>query len=296
MLPTLFGIIALTGVSSGVAKEKVWVVGDLWKDKNPLFVEKGSRNFESEGPVLRSIRVIRRKLAPGETCDKALAKVRKVPVGKPYAPDAKDRFAGWGDWADDIDAVEKCGSFPCKIKFDEAETMAVAAKKKEDRLAEALRQIDARVAGYASHFRRKGYDLPEDPQDPWKVFVARGHVLPEGFAKSKATYVARKLPFGDGSYRPLRQIFDVRTFETKDRFVRIYRDVYTSHYFDGWGEWVEARCSSERKELRLLHDLLIEFDLLKKTDLLSMIARPKMRQGVDHESLKYQKEQADLFK
>jgi len=39
----------------------------------------------------------------------------------------------------------------------------------------------------------------------------------------------------------------------------------------------------------------MEFDLLKNTDFFSRIARPKMRQGVDQESLRYQKAQAEAF-
>jgi hypothetical protein len=71
----------------------------------------------------------------------------------------------------------------------------------------------------------------------------------------KPTFFARKLKFGEGSYRPLRQIFDQRIFQEKGRIVRVARDVYTAHYFDGWGEWLEARCSSDGKEeYRLLLD------------------------------------------
>ncbi len=277
-------------------KDSVWNASHLWKSQSSLFTEKGSRKFESEGPMLRSIRVSKWTLASEETCGSAIAKVKKAAIGKVYSSEDPERFAGWGEWTDDLDAVEKCASFPCKIKFNEAETRAIAAKPKGERVAEALKQVDSRVKHYAKTFERAGYDLPEDPIDPWKIFVARGHVMPESLAKAKPTFYARKLPFGDGNYRALRQIFDVRSFETKERFVRIARDVYTSHYFDGWGEWVEVRCNPAKKEVLLLQDLLIEFDLLKKKDLLSTIARPKMRQGVDEESLEYQNSRAELFR
>ena len=279
-----FGVLA--------ADEGGWEANTLWKAENPRFTEKGSRTFESNGPMLRSIRVSKRALEAGETCEGLLAGIRARPIGSPFAFEATNRFAGWEGFSDDLEAVEGCDGFPCKVKFNEPESLAIAAKTKSGRLAETLKQVEGRMREYARTARRKGYDLPEDPIDPWKEFVSYGHVLPRTLQKAKPTFFARKLKFGEGNYRPLRQIFDERTFVEKGRLVRVARDVYTAHYFDGWGEWLEARCSKDGKTLFLLQDLLMEFDLLKNTDLLSRIARPKMRQGVDQESLRYQKEQA----
>lgn len=270
-------------------------ITSLWNGDRALFIEKGTRSFESDGPMLRSIRVSKHVLVPGETCLSIFEKIRSHPIGESFEVGKPDRFRGWTGWEDDIDAVEKCGDFPCKIKFNEAETLAVAAKPKEARLEEALKQVEGRIREYEKSSRRAAYDLPGDPVDPWTVFVSRGHEIPAAISKMKPTFYARKLMFGEGSYRPLRQIFDERRFEEKGRIVRISRDIYTSHYFDGWGEWIEARCSADGKTLFLLQDLLMEFDLLKNTDLFSRIARPKMRQGVEQESLKYQKAQAERF-
>lgn len=282
---------------SAHAEELNWDVATLWNGDRALFIEKGSRHFESDGPMLRSIRVSKRVLKSGESCNDAIAKIRSHPIGEVFLFAKPDRFRGWGGWDDDIDSVEKCNGFPCKIKFNELETLAVAAKSKDERLKEALNRVEARVRTYEKSSRRGGYDLVGDPVDPWKMFVSLGNEIPAAILKMKPSFFARKLRFGEGSYKPLRQIFDERTFEEKGRMVRIARDIYTSHYFDGWGEWLEARCSvnGNGQELFILQDLVMEFDLLKNTDLFSRIARPKMRQGVEQESLKYQKAQAERF-
>lgn len=289
----LCAIIAST--VSFAADENEWNAGELWKQSAVRFTEKGSRDFQSDGPMLRSIRVSKYVLAPSETCEMVLARIRAAPIGDSFVFAKEDRFKGWDDWSDDQEAAENCSGFPCKIKFNEPESLAIAAQPKEGRLAEALKQVEGRITEYEKTARRKGYDLPEDPVDPWKVFASKGHLLPAGFDKTKPVFFARKLKFGEGSYRPLRQIFDERTVEKKGQITRLARDVYTAHYFDGWGEWLEARCSASGKEVLLMQDLLMEFDLLKNTDILSRIARPKMRQGVDEESLNYQKTQAGRF-
>jgi hypothetical protein len=291
-------ILGLLSVSAALAAaagggDPTWKVSELWKPGNKHFTDKGTRIFESDGSMLRSLRVSRQALRTGESCETALARLKARSIGEPFEFGKESRWNGWGSWDDDRDAVDGCDEFPCKIKFDEPETKAIAAKPEAGRLAEVLAQIDRRVAEYEKTFRRRGYDLPEDAVDPWKVFATKGHALPATFAKSKPKFVARKQMFGDGNYRPIRQIFDERLFEEKNRLVRMARDVYTAHYFDGWGEWLEFRCIPERREILFLQDLLMEFDLLKNTDFFSVIARPKMRQGVDHESLKYQKTQAE---
>ncbi|MBC7386317.1 MAG: hypothetical protein H7301_09195 [Cryobacterium sp.] len=285
-------LLSLT-LSARAEEKDFWSATALWKTGNPLFTEKGSRDFQSEGPMLRSIRVSKHVLRAGETCDTALAKVKNHPIGVPFAFGSPDRFRGWEKFSDDVDAVEGCSDFPCKVKFNEVETLLISAKPKEVRLAEVENQVEKRMQDYVKTSHRGGYDLPEDPVDPWKVFVTKGHVLPAGFEKSKPSFYTRKLKFGEGSYRPLRQMFDERVFTQKGKVVRVARDVYTAHYFDGWGEWLEARCSDNGKEIFILQDLLMEFDLLKNTDFFSRIARPKMRQGVDQESVKYQKSQID---
>lgn len=288
-LPLITSIFSLSALSD----EKNWDVASLWSGDRVLFTEKGSRHFESDGPMLRSIRVSKRILNPGEKCDQAIAVIRSYPIGESFTFGNADRFRGWDNWADDIDAVEKCGGFPCKIKFNEPESLAIAARPKEGRLQEMLKQVEARMNEYVKSAHRGGYDLPEDPLDPWKVFASHGHELPSAMSRTKVSFFTRKLRFGEGSYRPLRQVFDERTIEAKGKIIRIARDIYTAHYFDGWGEWLEARCSTDGKELFLLQDVLMEFDLLKNTDIFSRIARPKMRQGVEQESLKYQKIQAE---
>lgn len=288
----LTSIAALTAVNA-TADAPVWEISSQWKGDRARFTERGSRNFESDGPMLRSIRLSKVVLAAGQTCETVIAKIKSHPIGESFDFTQANRFRGWDGWEDDADAVEKCSEFPCKIKFNEPETLAIAAKPREGRLDEVFKQVEARMKDYEKTARRKGYDLPEDPIDPWKMFIAKGHEMPASIEKMKPAFFARKLKFGEGSYRPLRQIFDERTYQEKGRFVRISRDVYTAHYFDGWGEWFEARCSTDGKELFIVQDLLMEFDLLKNTDFFSMIARPKMRQGVEQESLKVQKAQIE---
>jgi hypothetical protein len=242
--------------------------------------------------MLRSIRVRKHALKGDETCASVLERVKKATVGSPFDPKQGARFQPWGSWDDDRDAVVGCDEFPCKIKFDRAETLAIAAKPSAERLPEVLSKIDARVTAYLASSERKGYDRVEPPLDPWKIFPKHGHVLPPELLAGKPSLFLRKINFGGDVYRPIRQVLDERVFSDAQRVIRISRDIYTAHYFDGWGEWFEARCEQDGKSVLFLHELLLEFDLLKRTDLISKIARPKMRQGVDQESLKYQKARA----
>ncbi len=285
------GLVAL--IQSAYAEEKNWDVSALWKGDRSTFTEKGARHFESNEPMLRSVRVSKIVLAAGETCETAISKIRSVPIGESFTFGKPERFRGWDGWDDDSDAVEKCRGFPCKIKFNEPESLAIAAKPPEARLDEVLKQVENRMKEYERSGKRGGYDLPEDAVDPWKMFTTLGHEIPASIVKMKPQFFARKLKFGDGGYRPIRQMFDERVFEEKGRFVRIARDVYTAHYFDGWGEWFEVRCGLGGRELFIVQDMLMEFDLLKNTDFLSRLARPKMRQGVEQESLKIQKAQME---
>lgn len=246
------------------------------------------RGFHSDDPLLNSVRLERVPLREGQTCASVLAALGRFRVGEPYAGDEKpESFRAWQPWAEDDDAIDDCDKFPCKIKLDAAETELFKARPKTERKAAWYAVVAGRVAGYAKTGKRKLYDLPGEAIDPWGWYPKQGFPVPEAALKAKPEFYIRKYDFAPGKFRQLRQVFDERVQADAEKITFVARDVYTAHYFDGWGEWIQAACDAEKKEWILAQSLFMEFDLLKNTDLLSWLSRGKMRMGVEEAGVKY---------
>ena len=71
----------LFSLGAFASDDAAWEAGALWKPENPKFTEKGSREFQSNGPMLRSIRVSKR--AVGAACTGAATSARIVPTATP---------------------------------------------------------------------------------------------------------------------------------------------------------------------------------------------------------------------
>ena len=74
-LPFFFSII----LTASAAGDGGWEATSLWSPENPKFTEKGSREFQTgESPMLRSIRVSRRNVPAGSSCEAMFAKIRSA--------------------------------------------------------------------------------------------------------------------------------------------------------------------------------------------------------------------------
>jgi hypothetical protein len=232
--------------------------------------------FDSADPMLL---VVRAERVPGvnpASCTAWLAAVAERKPGAAYT----EKLAGWLPWDEDENKdIVNCDDLPCDVKLDPAETSRMKAAKESDRAAVFLKNVATRQARYLKTQERTEYEFPGDPVDPWKFLESRGFWSPIE-RPTKPALLVRQLDLAPGKFRRLRQVLDVRGARTATDAVSWIRDTYTDHYFDSWGEWAWAGCDAKAGTVTVVQALLVEFDLLKKTDLFSRIARPKMRDGV----------------
>jgi hypothetical protein len=124
--------------------------------------------------------------------------------------------------------------------------------------------------------------------DPWKAFEGSGLkssiALPE-----KIELRVRKVDLSPGRVRAVRQVIDQRSAVSADRTEATLwrRDVYTDHYFDSWGEWADVRCDQAAGTATVTLAVLLELDLMKKTDLMSKLMRSKMRGATEDNGAVY---------
>jgi len=97
----------------------------------------------------------------------------------------------------------------------------------------------------------------------------------------------RRLDFGPGKMRPVRQVLDRRFASSPDEAVVWLRDAYSAHYFDSWGEWIDLSCDPKSRSLVLVQVLLVELDLMKDTDIFSKLGRGKMKSAVEENGSHY---------
>ncbi len=192
----------------------------------------------------------------------------------------------WEPWSgDDLDYIRNCKNFPCDIKFAEAETKAMEATPRDDRRAKFEALVSERVQRYFRTAERKEYEFPGDPLDPWEGFEKMGASgrpkVPDPL--NSMTLWARQLDFAPGEIKRVRQILDWRlaVSPSRDQAAVWVRDLYTNHYFDGWGELFQLSCDPAKSKVTVLQVLSVELDLLKKSDLVSRMMRGKMRKAIE---------------
>ena len=249
------------------------------KDANPW------RGFEDDGPVLLVMRIER---MPAPSCApwiQALTAERAGShIGAVPAPEAW--LAGWKAWQPfeekDLDNMKDCKRYPCDLKFDRHEVGRMASVPEAQRPNEFLILVGERAMKYAETQKRREYEFPGDPVDPWKVFDDAGLKNPLS-RPSTGSFWIRSQTFSDHRIRPICQVLDFRSAvsATGTEATVWVRDAYTSHYFDGWGEYGDVTCGSGTVTVEL--GLMVEFDLLKKSDLFSLISRGRLRNAV-HET------------
>jgi hypothetical protein len=246
--------------------------------------------FRADDPILTAVRA--QVLSPRD-CESwitALSEDRRNITAIQLAANDKDQ--NWGPWlpleSKELDAIQDCSKFPCNVKFDAAETEQMKKAQKGDRAAKFLALIWARARDYQKSEVRKPYEFPGGITDPWAGFEKRG--LKSDLAKPATQDLGvRVLDFKQSRVRPIRQLLDRRVAISSDRQqASIWlRDVYTDHYFDGWGEWASIQCEPAKHDIVVTMALSIELDLLKKTDLFSSLAKGSMRDSVRKLAIQY---------
>lgn len=268
-----FGLIASAWAASTWALSPFGSVPELVRDRNPW------HGFDADGPVLTVVRIQEFQTDSCESWIRALLSDLPGAEGslKPGS------FSDWTPWsAQDLDSVVSCKKFPCEVKLNSAETSQLAKKSDKDRLKEFQSLILTRISHYMKTEERKSSEFPGDPIHPWKHFEKLGFASSQKRPKAPVLYL-RKLDFAPRKTRVLRQILDRRSASSgklpSEREATVWlRDVYTDHYFDSWGEWTHLKCKgASGKEVLLVQSLVVELDLLKKTDLYSRMMRGKMR-------------------
>ncbi|MGK5084863.1 hypothetical protein WDW37_16365 [Bdellovibrionota bacterium FG-1] len=198
-------------------------------------------------------------------------------------------FKAWEPWSeDDLGYIQGCKSFPCDIKFAETETKAMDAVPREERLAKFEALVSERVQRYFRTGERKEYEFPGDPLDPWEGFEKIGA---SGRPKvpDSVTLWGRQLDFSSSDIKRVRQILDWRmsVSPARDQAAVWVRDLYTNHYFDGWGELFQLSCDSSKAKVTVLQILSVELDLLKSTSLVARMMRSKMRKAIEEQGRAY---------
>jgi hypothetical protein len=215
--------------------------------------------------------------APGERLE--LGDTRSIQLEK-----------SWGPWdEDDINAIKDCDDFPCAVKLNSVEASKLSSSSVEGRQKKYFSVVGERVAQYLRTQERKEYEFSGNPVDPWALLEKHGFVSKSTKPPQPLLY-SRKLDFGSGKVQPIRQVLDWRVAKAPSgREVTTWmRDAYTDHYFDSWGEWTHFSCSSSKsKTSTVIQVLIVELDLLKKTDLISKIMRGKMKSAIEENGRAY---------
>ena len=206
--------------------------------------------------------------------------------GAPISIIDLEALKSWEPWnEEDLHSIRKCDSQPCDMKLGDGEVAQLKATPENGRLAKYQDFVVARAKGYLANQERKEYEFPGAITEPWSYFERRGFKT-ELKIPAEAHLFVRKLDLAPGQARTLHQILDRRIATSSRETVIWVRDLYDDHYFDSWGEWTQLTCS-ESGEIRLVQALFFEFDLLKKSDLISRIMRGKMKGAVETQGIAY---------
>ena len=279
--------------ASGLTLATFGSVAELIQPDSPWY------GFDSDEAALLVVRI--EKLAPLE-CRKWLPALVdtlpegwqeiKVPNGKPGSPETKEFLKsfmrGWEPWKpEELAGIRDCDDLPCSVKFNKNEIALLGASSKEERFAKFRDLVFQRVTNYQSSDLRDEFEFPGELLDPWDYLEKRGYVSPMKRPAEKHLGL-RKLDLSSGEAKIIRQFLDRRAVRnTDDTQATVWvRDAYNDHYFDSWGEWSHVVCNPQLRAAAsleaplgnyIIQALMIELDLLKKTDLISKLMRGKMR-------------------
>lgn len=248
------------------------------------------RAFEPQGPVLVAVRTQTLKTDFKE-CKKWITALGEesagVPVGRQKG--SKSWFQAvreWEPWSEeDLSDIQDCDSLPCKVKLNGIEVSQMASASEEKRMERYLFLIHQRVNHYEQTGERKEYEFPGPLTDPWETFERRGFRSDLKRPVAPALFV-RKQDLAPEKMRKIHQVVDRRWASSEKRGSLWVRDAYIDHYFDGWGEWADIMCDPGSISV-FTQAVFGELDLLKKTDLIALAMRGKMRSGFEELSRIY---------
>ncbi len=250
--------------------------------------------FDSTGSVLT---VVRWQEVPLSGYTRGCAAWKEATLSVPAR--GGEPTPGWEAWGTfesaELKLIQECDSLPCAVKLDENEVVRITAAPKEKRLARFFELMQARLDEFRATSQRRATEFPGKLMDASEELKARGanaHLQGKDAGwKSIEDTRLRVLPFDSGEKKTIRQIMHWKRGERPDDAYVLGQDVYTNHYFDAWGEYLDLRCLAATGEggarAQVLQALLIDLDLLKKNDLFSRLGRPKMRDGVEKEGYRY---------
>jgi hypothetical protein len=264
-------------VAAAIVLKPFGPVSDLVKNGKPW------HGFHDDGPVLVMTRA--EKVPSPVVCKDWIDALVADSIGHDLGAASKLQYeaatADWTPWrSEETEGIETCDKLPCDVKLDAAETAEMAAAPRGARKAKYLELILERVRRYQKTGVRKEYEFPGDPVDPWALFETLGlkSPLPIPAANGpKSRLELRRVEFFPGRVKTMHQILDTRVAESADgqEATLWRRDAYTDHYFDSWGEWADVGCDASG--VTVTQAVMLELDLMKKTDVLSKMMRSKMR-------------------
>jgi hypothetical protein len=251
------------------------------------------RGYDARDSYFTLVRAQRWPLAGGEdACRDWMEALRELRHGLPLEP----AFRAWEPWeAHDTDSVRACREAPCKVKLGRDEGAELGRVAAADRPRRYLEIVSRRAERYRLEGVRPPFEHGVVRTDPWRELEGAGFAFAAPSAPPPTpTIVSRVLDLRNEQVRRIRQVLDQRVdvrppAEAGGAWEGHFwvRDVYSAHYFDVWGERLWLRCDPRAQQARSVHALLVDFDLLRKTDLVTRLARPRLRAGIRDMGARY---------
>jgi hypothetical protein len=247
--------------------------------------QKPWNGFFAQDPILWVVRAQEVKTSDCQKWVQALVEDSPKPVLNAERADLglSDLAQPGSPWFEkDKEPVTDCDGFPCAVKLNSSEAKQMEKVSEDKRFQKYLSLVKDRLSLYLKSQVRQAYEFPGKPMDPWELFDKKGFRTSLKRPDDIKLW-ARKIEFASNKTKPIHQILDWRATKSSSGLEAAVwmRDVYTDHYFDSWGEWLHVSCSSaQAKSVQVVQGLVVELDLLKKTDLLSKMMKGKMRSAV----------------
>lgn len=210
------------------------------------------------------------------------------------AAEWQDRWLGtwkhFGPWSrDELQMIRECDQAPCRVKVSHPEGKRMDAAGESGRLVLFRDLVGDRVAHYLKTEERLETEVPGKPIEPWAFLEGKGFKPTALKRPASPSLWVRQFREKKDDEVQIRQVVDLRTAIKADASEAALwiRDIYSDHFFDSWGEFLHVACGADGTGA-LVQVLFLEVDLLKKTDLLTRIARGKIRSSLEERGRAYQ--------
>ncbi len=236
-------------------------------------------NVSWEGTVAKFEAQWTRSYASLELCDQTLNHLAQADeLGTLEIKSLNEWVSTWPEAS--LGNTSLCRDFPCDIKLSELEVAQLASKKPIAKI------LEERWNRFVLSGVKEASEVPGEPFDPVPSFEA---LAKDDWAKkSLPEKRVRILKVEGGDLKASPQLFARNVARTPHQVWRWWRDVVSMHYFERWVEADRGFCS-DSGILSRNHWLWIEIDQLKKTDLFSVIGRPKIKASVEKLGQEYLK-------